>query len=211
MPVLKVKKRQEIGSRRVKHLRKQGLIPGIIYGHGLEPQPVTISEHDIELAIQHGDRLLEVDIEGEVQNALVKDVQYDTYGHSVLHVDLARVDLDERVEVTVQIVLKGTPAGVTEQGGMLQQIAAEARVECFVRAIPDEIVVPVGGMKVGDHLNMSDLPLPEGAKLLEDGDAMVASVRIVAEEAAAPAAEAPAEPEIIGEKKEEGEEQEEAD
>ena len=211
MAVLRVTKREDIGTRKARQLRKQGLIPGIIYGHGQDALPVTLSEHDVELAILHGERLLEVHIEGKRQNALIKDVQYDTYGQVVIHVDLARVDLDERVEVTVAVVLKGTPAGVAEEGGMLQQIAAEAKIECPVRAIPEGIDVPVSELKVGDSLTMADLPLPDGAKLLDDPAAPVVTIRLVAEEEVPPTEEeaAAAEPKVIGEKEEgetEGEE-----
>jgi len=199
MALLKATKRQDLGTRKVRLLRKQGLIPGVIYGHGETSQPITLSEHDVELAILHGERVLEIDVDGQEQNVLIKDVQYDTFGQEVLHVDLARVALDERVEVTVPVVLKGTPTGVTEGGGVLQQIAAEARIECAVQAIPEQIDVLVTEMKVGDTLTMADLSLPEGAELLDDSAAPVANIRVVVEAEAAPAEEAAAgEPEVIG-------------
>jgi large subunit ribosomal protein L25 len=204
MPVLKVTKRDERGSRQVRRLRGQGLIPAVIYGHKQEPQAVSLSQHEVDLAVLHGERLLEVDFDGKTQNALIKDVQYDVYGKKILHVDLTWVDLDERVEVTVPIVLKGTPIGVSESGGVLQQTAAEVTIECFVRSIPEEITVLVGGMKVGDHLTMADLPLADGATLVDDAETSIATVRVVTEVEEAVAEEpSAAEPEVIGEKKEE--------
>jgi len=209
MAVIKASKRPELGTRRVRRLRAKGLIPGVVYGHGEEPQSITLSEHAVELAVLHGERLLELEVDGKKQNVLIKDVQYDTFGHTVLHVDLARVDLDERVEVTVPIVLKGTPIGVTDEEGVLQQTTTEVTVECPVRAIPDEIAVMVTDLHVGETLNVGDLPLPQGAKILGDAETNVASVRVVTEEVEeeAVAAETSAEPEVIGEKPEaEGEE-----
>lgn len=210
MAVLKAQKRPEAGTRRARALRKQGLIPGVIYGHGRKTQPITMAEHDVELAVFHGERLLEIELDGKKENALIKEVQYDTFGQEVLHVDLARVRLDERVEVTVPIVLRGTPAGVSE-GGVLQQAANEVTLECLVSEIPEEIPLQVTDLNVGEAQYMRDLPLPEGAKLLSDGDAMVCSVIVIAEEEAPPEAEeveeAAAEPEIIGEKPEEGEQE----
>jgi large subunit ribosomal protein L25 len=94
MPVLKVTKRDERGSRQVRRLRGQGLIPAVIYGHKQEPQAVSLSQHEVDLAVLHGERLLEVDFDGKTQNALIKDVQYDVYGKKILHVDLTWVDLD---------------------------------------------------------------------------------------------------------------------
>jgi large subunit ribosomal protein L25 len=195
--------RTEIGSRRARQLRRKGLIPGIIYGHEEAPQAITVGKHDMELAVLHGERILEIDVEGKVQNVLVKDVQWDTFGHEVLHVDLYRVALDERVEVTVPVALRGTPAGAAD-GGVLQQTVAEVEIECLVTAIPEELRAPVTELKVGDSLHLSDLPLPDGCKLLGDPETMVCTVRVLAAAAEAPEEEAEApEPEVIGEKKEE--------
>jgi large subunit ribosomal protein L25 len=199
--VFKAQARREAGSRSARRLRAQGLIPGIIYGHQQDPQPVTLNEHEVELALQHGERLLEVRLGRKKHNVLIKDVQYDTFGQKVLHVDLARVDLNERVEVTVPIVLRGTPAGDAE-GGVLHQVLNAVSIECLVTAIPEEIRAAVGELGIGDTLYVRDLPLPDGATLLDDPDASVCTVSVVAEEVEAPAEEAPAaaEPEVVGQK-----------
>jgi large subunit ribosomal protein L25 len=204
MAKLTAKRRSERGTRQSRRLRKQGLIPGIVYGHGEEPLAITISEHEVELALLHGERVVEVAVEGQTLNALVKDVQWDTFGHEVLHVDLARVNLDEVIEVEVTVVLTGTPAGVKE-GGMLQQVLDVAEVQCTARAIPEEIRVPVTELEIGDRLTVSDLKPPEGARLLADPDELVCQVVMVAEEEEEEAVEAEGagEPEVIGEKGEE--------
>ena len=209
MALLKANVRSELGTRRVRRLREKGRIPGIIYGHGEEPVPVTLDRHDVGVAIQHGERLLEIDLDGRKHNALFKDVQYDALGQDILHVDLTRVSLDERVEVTVPIELRGTPAGAAEDG-VLQQIAAEVTIECLVTAIPDDIRVSVSQMRVGDQLYMRDLPLPQEASLVSNPDEMVCSVTVLAEEREEAPAEEAAEPEIVGGEKEPAEEGEEA-
>ena len=210
MAQLKVTRREEIGTRKVRRLREKGEIPGVVYGHGEQVVAVKLNKHDIDTAVHHGERLLELDLDGRTENVLIKDVQYDTFGNEILHVDLARVDLHELVEVTVPIVLRGTPIGA-EEGGVLHQIAADVAIECMVRAIPDEIRVMVTALKVDDSLQMRDLPLPEGAKLLADPDAVVCNVSLVAEEEEAPVKEeAGPQPEVIGEKKAE-EQAEESD
>jgi len=210
MALLKATKREQLGTRKVQQLRKEGKVPCVLYGHGEESQPLTLNEHEVELAILHGERLLEIQVGRKKQNALIKEVQYDTFGHHVLHVDLARVDLDERVEVTVRVTLKGTPVGVAEESGVLQQVATEVRIECAVQAIPEEISVMVTDLKVGETLTMGDLPLAEGATLLDDPEVAVATVRFMAEEAEAPVEEEEPEPEVIGEEKEAAEEGEAA-
>jgi len=206
MAQIKATTRKETGSRQVKKLRAKGLTPAILYGRGERPVQVTISEHDLELALQHGERLLEVDVDGAIQNALVKDVQYDTFGHFVQHVDLLRVSLTDRVEVDVRVVLRGTPKGLAV-GGVLNQIAGDIKIECPVAAIPEEIRVMVTELGLDESLHLRDIQLPEGVVLLDDPDAVLCQCTEVAEEVVAPVeVEAEAEPEVIGAKTEEEEE-----
>lgn len=210
MALLKATARVAAGSRKSQALRGKNLIPAIIYGHGQTPEPISLDRHEIEQVVKHGERLMEIQLEGKSQNALIKEVQYDPMGNSVLHVDFARVNLDELVKVTVPIHLRGTPAGATE-GGVLQQTVAQVTIEVMVRSIPEDIRVNVEHLKLGDKLTIKDLPLPAGAKAMQDGDIIVATVSLVAEEVAAPAEEAPTAPEVIGEKKEEEGEEAAAD
>jgi len=200
MAVLKATKRDERGSRQSTYLRRVGKIPGVIYGHKLATAAVTLDMAEVSRAIAHHERLLEIQLEGQSENVLVKDVQYDTFGDTILHIDLARVNLDELVEVTVPVVLRGTPAGATE-GGVLQQLQAEITIEVKVRDLPEDIRVPINAMKVGDRLLAKDLPLPAGAKLLDDPDEIVATVSVVAEEVEAAAGEEVTQPEVITERK----------
>lgn len=204
MAALKATKRSGKGRRDTKALRKTGMTPCIIYGHGQDNISVAISEHDLDLAIHHGERLLEVDVEGTIENVLIKDRQYDTFGQHLLHADLARVDLDERVEVIVPIVLRGTAAGVTA-GGVMRQITSEVTVECVVTAIPDELRLQVNDLQIGDTFTVGELELPEGASLVTDAETRVCTVAMVAEEEEPAEGEEgeSAEPEVIGEKKEE--------
>jgi len=206
MAALKATKRSGSGTRDARKLRKEGLTPCIIYGHGQENIAVAMNEHDLDLAIHHGERLLELDVDGTIENVLIKDTQYDNFGHALLHVDLTRVDLDERVEVTVPVVLRGTPEGMAA-GGVLQQITSELIIECVVTAIPEELRMQVKDLQIGETYTASRLELPEGASLVTSPDAPICSLTVVAEEVA-PAEEAEeelAEPEVIGEKKEEPE------
>ena len=202
MAVLKLTAREKTGTRAARRLREQDLVPGIVYGHGEANQPVTMSRHDIELAIQHGERLVEGGVGGKQENFLIKDVQYDYLGQHVIHVDLARVSLDERVEVTVPIDFRGTPVGVASEDGVLNRHLAELKLECVVTSIPEDVRVSVNELHVNESIRVSDLQLPPGVTCLDDGETMVASVAVIAEEevvAAEEEAEAAA-PEVIGEK-----------
>src|SRR5262245_51195554 len=111
------KPRTEVGSRAVRRLRAEGRIPAIMYGHGQDPAMLSIDLHEFDGLLRHGAHgLLDVQMDGATESAVIKDVQYDVYGREVLHVDFARISRDERVVVEVPIVLKGTAAGVAEGG-----------------------------------------------------------------------------------------------
>src|SRR3954467_15325371 len=146
---LNVKVRGELGSRKNKRLRDAGFVPGVIYGHKEEVVPVTLPKRELVGYLDHGAHLFSLTMDGKNENVLVKDVQYDHLGIEVLHVDFARVDLNERVEVTVPLELKGTPKGEAE-GGVLQQIVSDLEVECVVTDIPGVIRHNVSEMAVDD-------------------------------------------------------------
>ncbi len=204
MEVLKISKREKLGTRQARRLRRDNLIPAIAYGHGEENQAVSLSARDIELAIRHGEHLVKCELDGKEHNFLIKDVQYDFMGQTVIHVDLARVNLDERVNITVPIVLRGVPVGVESEEGVLRQQLATLSIQCVVTNIPEELRVSVLEMHVGDLLRVADLELPEGVTTTEETEAVVASVSVVAEEVVVAATEeAEVEPEVIGAKVEE--------
>ncbi len=207
--VLKAEKREQSGTRCSRKLRKQGLVPAIIYGHKTEPVSVQLNYHDLTMELQHHHRLLEVELDGSQEKLLVKDVQYDHLGDTVIHIDLTRVDLDERVQVTVEIELRGTAVGVSE-GGVLDQVNNNIELECLVTDIPESIRVKIGELKIGETLTAADLELPAGAKLISDPTTAIATISVMAEEpeeaeGEAGAAEGEVEPEVIAKKAEESE------
>src|SRR3954447_19834524 len=170
---ISVKPRNELGSRANKRLRDSGFIPGVIYGHKEAVVPVTLPKKEVVGHLQHGAHLFDLGLDGKSEKVLVKDVQYDHLGIEVLHVDFARVSLDEKVEVTVPLELKGTPKGEAE-GGVLQQLITDLEVECLVTDIPEVIRVSVAEMGIDDVLSIKDLKLPPGVRALQDPDVIVA-------------------------------------
>ena len=194
-----VKNRKELGSRANKRLRNTGFIPGVIYGHKLAVLPVTLPRKEVATHISKGAHLFSLDLEGQKETCLVKEVQYDHLGIEVLHIDFARVNLNERVKVTVPLELKGTPKGEAD-GGVLQQILGDLEIECLVTDIPEVIRHNVSDLAKDAVLHIKDLTLPKGVRLLQDPDLIVATVREIAEETAPEAAEGTAEPEVIGRK-----------
>jgi large subunit ribosomal protein L25 len=199
------KSRSELGSRANKRLRDAGFVPGVIYGHKEAVVPVTLPRKELANHLSHGAHLFDLALDGKSEKVLVKEVQFDHLGQDVIHVDFARVSLDEKVEVTVPLELRGTPKGEAD-GGVLQQIISELEIECLVTDIPESIRHSVADMEKDAVLHIKDLKLPAGVRALQDGDQIVATVREIAEAAATEAVEGEtAEPELIGRKPEEGE------
>lgn len=198
--VLKAEKREKTGTQVSRELRKQHRVPAVIYGQGAEPEAIHLDYHDLSLELQHHHRLLEVELDGQKQSYLVKDVQLNHLGDDVIHVDLYRVRMDERVEVDVQIELKGTPAGAAD-GGVLEQLLSEVTVECPVIKIPEMIRLMVSDLQVGDTVTAGELVLPESVTLVSEPDTAVVTVRVPSEEEEEPVEEAgeagDAEPEVI--------------
>ena len=194
------KSRNQLGSRANKRLRDQGFVPGVIYGHKEAVVPVTLVKKELTGHLSHGAHVFDLALDGKSEKVLVKEVQYDHLGIEVIHVDFARVSLDEKVEITVGLELKGTPKGEAE-GGVLQQIISELEIECLVTDIPEVIRHNVSDLEKDAVLHIKDLVLPKGVRVLQDPDLIVATVREIVEEAVAPAAEVTsAEPEVIGRK-----------
>jgi large subunit ribosomal protein L25 len=197
-----VKTRPELGSRANKRLRDSGFVPGVIYGHKEAVVPVTIPKKDVTNHLNRGAHLFDLALDGKGEKVLVKEVQYDHLGIEVIHVDFARVSLDERVEVTVPVELKGEPKNDGEVPGVVTQVINELEIECLVTDIPDRIVVNIADMKLGDQISVSDLKLPPGATTEQDAEAVVVTFKEVKEEEAAPVEGETAEPEVIGRKPE---------
>jgi len=205
-PQIQASKREQLGSRANKRLRDAGHLPGVVYGHKEAIIPVTLPKKEVVNHLNKGAHLFDLTLDGKAEKVLVKEVQYDHLGLEVIHVDFARVSLDEKVEVTVPLELKGTPKG-EEEGAVLQQIVNELELECLVTDIPDKIVANVTEMVKDSVLHIKELKLPPGVRCLQDEDLIVATVKEIEEEVAPEAAaEGSAEPEVIGRKKEEGEE-----
>jgi len=200
---LKGERRTELGTRPSRKLRELGRLPAVIYGHGEKPETITLDLHDVEVGLAHGIRTLQVNIGGKKGQYLIKEVQYDHLDHTPIHVDLARVNLNERVTVTVGIELRGTPKGAHE-GGILDQHLALVEVECLVSRIPETFHPIVTELGVGESLLVRDLEVPEGVTVLTDAEERICTVRAKAvvveeeEEAVEGEEETTAEPERIG-------------
>jgi large subunit ribosomal protein L25 len=209
--VLNVLARAARGTHEARRLRRKGMVPGVVYGHGEETLSLTVLAEDLTRVIRQGVRVVDLKKDGNLEKALIRDLQWDPLGHDILHVDFSRVSADERVTLDVKIELRGTAPGVTA-GGVLVQPLHNLEVECPVIAVPESIRVSVAELQLEQALHVKDLVLPEGVVAKNDPDAIVVQVVPKAVEEEAPAAPAiaaeQAEPEVIGRAKPaEGEEE----
>jgi large subunit ribosomal protein L25 len=177
---LKVEVRDSRGSSASRRLRSQGLIPGVLYGNGDQAQPFCIPERELRRALtgDHGlHAILDVVLEGQQQarHAVLKEYQLDPTRAKLLHVDLQEVKLDQAIQAQVVVELVGESEGVKE-GGVLSQVAREINVEALPMEVPDRLELDVSGMAIGDSLRLSDLRIPDGVKVLDDPETVLATV-----------------------------------
>ncbi len=213
---LKAVHRDGRGKLRVKGLRKEGMIPAVLYGPHIKAETIGLvaDEFRILMKSSRGQNVLvdlELDQDGKPVNrlALVQEIQHHPVNDTVLHVDFREVSATEKFRTSVQVRSVGEPLGVKTGGGILEQIMYELRVECLPKDMPDLIEVNVEALEIGKSIHVRDIQPPPGVTLLDDKDQTVFLVAapVTEEEEAAAAAEAGlAEPEVITAKKEEGEE-----
>lgn len=200
--------REPGGKRSNRRLRNAGKIPAILYGHKMENVCLSLPADAVAAVVRHGTRLIQ--LTGAVkEQAYIKQLQWDTWGKEVLHVDLTRVSAHERIRTEVPIELRGESPGV-KMGGRLAQHLHAVEIECEVDKIPEKLLVNIAHLDIDGSITVKDLSVPSGAKVLADPDEVVVVCHPPAgevEEEAAPEVSGPAEPEVIGRKKAEQEEE----
>lgn len=203
---LNVELREAQGKRVNRRLRAAGKIPAILYGHKEKCVPLSIPVEMIETAIRHGNRF--VQLSGAVrEKALIKECQWDTWGKEVLHVDLTRVSEHEKIRVTVALELRGEAPG-TKEGGVVKHQLHEIELECEAASVPEKIEVNINHLELGQAIHVSDLPIPAGSTALTEATLLVVSCTVAVEVAEEEeGAVDGSEPEVIGKKKEDAEEE----
>jgi large subunit ribosomal protein L25 len=210
---LKAEKRAKIGRAAARKLKARGIVPAIIYGAKEKPQPLQLSVRDINAMLSHasGENILvELEIDGEKskRTALVQEVQHSPVGGDVLHVDFHAISMDEKIQADVPLEPIGVANGVKNFGGLLEQNLRVLAIECLPRDLPDRITVDISALNIGDSIHVRDIKLPAGvtAKVQSDLTAFSVVAPVVEEEPVVAEVEgAAAGPEVIREKKEEGE------
>jgi large subunit ribosomal protein L25 len=176
---LEVRERESRGSRDARRLRRQGLIPGVLYGRGKAPHAICVPERELRRALtgSHGlHAILDVMLDGQTSThaSILKDYQQDPLRGRITHVDLFEVRLDQPIQAQVVVELVGgEEAPGIKEGGVLSQVNREVNVEALPLEMPDRLELDVSGMAIGDTLRVADLRAPEGATLLDDPEETV--------------------------------------
>jgi large subunit ribosomal protein L25 len=200
--------RSGFGKRVCRKLRSEGLVPGNLYGHKEAPEAVSAKASDVLALMKAGVRVVDVMVGSKTTITVVKEVQWDSMGDFITHVDLLRVDPEEQVTVDVHVELKGTAPGVLA-GGVLDFGLRSLHCQCPVAAIPDAIIVKAASLDIGTIIHVRDLELPPNVTVMNGPEQIVVQV-MKAKEAELTVSEGPAQPEVIGKKADEKGDEKEA-
>ena len=191
---IKAASREGIGVKgALSKIRAEKNIPAVVYGGHKEPVSVTVSIKDLEKIVKAGkNTLVEMDLNGAKELALVKEVQYHAVTDLPIHADFQRVSMKDKMDVVVPIRLEGTCNDIAQYGAIVEHIMREIEVRALVSAIPHEIVVDISPMTINKGIVAGDIKLPEGVELITDGEAPVVHLAIPKDDTPAPAAAAAA-------------------
>ncbi len=209
--ILPSEDRPKVGTNASKQVRKKGLTPAVMYGHGEGSSSIAVNLLDLTKAVRQGVRVFDITLNGATQKTLLRALQWDAFGAEIVHADFYRVRADEKITLEVRVELRGVAPGIAAGGTLVQPIHSLS-VECLVVAIPESIRVSVAELQLNQAIHVKDLQLPEGVKVKNDPDAIVVQISQKASEEEAPTgglAAEQAEPEVIARAK--GDEEEEAE
>ena len=195
--------REKTGKGAARQARFKKQVPAVIYGHGRTTQPLMVDALALEKAltgIEPESTLIELTVDGKKARTLIREIQRHPIRPDIIHVDFYEIKADEKVTLKVPVRLVGTPDGVRNAGGVLDQVTREVEIEVLPENIPDRVELDVSALKIGDSVHVSELSIPN-AVILTGADLTIATVVPPrAEEVVAPTAEATtevAEPELI--------------
>jgi large subunit ribosomal protein L25 len=198
-PTLTADERSERGSRAVRRLRREGLVPGVVYGGGDgDSTSFKVDSRTLRQVLVDGSALIDLQVAGRTRPVIVKDQQLHPVRGEVVHIDLLEVRLDEKIQTTVAVHVEGVEEspGVKE-GGVLEQVTHQLNIEALPTAIPEYVPVDVSGMEIAATMNLSEVPVPEGVTFLDDPEETVIATVVVPTEVEEPEIEE--ETELVGE------------
>lgn len=176
-PTLEAASREDLGSRTTRRKRREGIVPGVVYGGGGEPVSFQVDEAELRVALTSHSALIQLQLDGKAEPVLVRDQQRHPVTGRVMHLDLLRVDLSKKVQAQVPLLLEGgeDSPGV-RFGGLLEQVVREVSVEALPTEIPENLTADASAMEIGDTLTVAAVEAPEGVEITSDPDEVVATL-----------------------------------
>ncbi|HKF81450.1 MAG TPA: 50S ribosomal protein L25 [Solirubrobacterales bacterium] len=210
---LKAAPRADFGSRSSRRMRRDGLVPGVVYSGGSEAKPFQVIERDVRNVLSEGAALFDLEIDGsKAVPVVIKDEQHHPVRGSIQHLDLMQVKLDEAIQAEVVLELEGVEvAPGVKGGGVLEHVTREITIEALPTEIPDNIVVDVSAMEINDTLQLSTVTPPDGVKFVVDDPEEITIVTLSPPRVEEVAPEVEEETELVGEGEGEGAEGEGGD
>jgi large subunit ribosomal protein L25 len=217
---IQAEKRGAFGKNANRRLRNEGFIPAILYGENTACVPLALNKKDIILIMKSDTRentIFKVGFEGDVRDAMIKDLQIDPSTDELIHADLIQIAMDKLIRITVPVVPKGESVGVKTEGGFVDFITREVEIECLPKDIPDKIDVDISGLKLHQSLKVDNIQAPEGVRFISDPGTVLIMISLPHKEEEFPGekpegegvvAEEAAEPEVIKKERAEKEEEE---
>ena len=198
---IQVEKRERTGKGGSRESRRKGMIPGVVYGGGKDSVPIQLDRKTFVEMMKKSDNenpifLLKLSDSGQERHAILRDLQRDPVSRMVIHLDFQRIEMTQKVHVTVTVELVGTAVGVKTEGGLVEFTTRELKIECLPGDIPKHIEVDISGLHVGQHIEAGAVTLPQGVTLFDDPEKVVVTLGHVRTEETT-TEERVAEPEVI--------------
>lgn len=216
---IKAEKRDVFGKNASRRLRREGMIPAILYGGDASNVPLTLRKEDVFMILKSDtgeNTVFQVSFDSEIRDVMIKEFQRDPVTDEILHADFVHIAMDKVIRVSVPVVIAGEAVGVKAEGGFVDFITREIEVECLPKDIPEHIEIDISDLHLRQSLKAEDIALPEGVKLITSSDTILVMIEVPVKEEEIEVEEEEEEvigdeeePEVIGKEKLEKEEKEE--
>lgn len=199
---IKCERREHFGKNAVRRLRKEEMIPAILYGNKKENVPLSLHKKDVFKILKTEsaeNTIFKLDFEAGRKDVMFKELQWDPVSDEILHADLIQIAMDKVIEISVPVITAGEAVGVKTEGGFLDFMTREVEIECLPKNIPDHLEIDISELHIGQSLKVEDIKLPDGVSLVSEPDVILVNIEAPHKEEEPVAAE---EEEIIGEEEE---------
>jgi len=200
---IKAEKRDVFGKNASRRLRREGMIPAILYGGDASNVPLTLRKEDVFMVLKSDtgeNTVFQVSFDSKIRDVMIKELQRDPVTDEILHADFVHIAMDKVIRVSVRVMIAGEAVGVKAEGGFVDFITREIEVECLPKDIPEHIEIDISDLHLRQSLKAEEIALPEGVKLITSSDTILVMIEVPVKEEEIEVEEE--EEEVIGEEEE---------